>query len=139
MLCPPLAFFASSKALSRRARTNHSLADSIAHSDGTNSNFPVSSSDLPKLSGSQLALAPFSSEWDDSLEKKVIRTFRQRREKSRDKIGKAKLGVYAAEEERRADPWHNFELLDLTYKLPEDLNQLTSAQLAVRVTSSCTQ
>ena len=86
-----------------------------------------------QLSSAQLALAPYSAEWDEAAEKKVIRTWRQRREKNRARMGTVGIGVYASPEERAREQWPLFELVDLAWELKgAELESLTSAQLAVR-------
>ncbi|KAM0750941.1 hypothetical protein T439DRAFT_243469 [Meredithblackwellia eburnea MCA 4105] len=86
-----------------------------------------------KLTAAQLALAAFSSEYDESLEKKITRAWRQKREKARNRIGKEELGIFR--ERGTDDPnelWPAFELIDLAFEVSEDnLESLTSAQLAV--------
>lgn len=99
----------------------------------SNLNFLVESDKISTLSSSNLALASFSSDWDESLSKKVIKAWRQRREKYRKEIG-IKIGRFANEIERNKsnDRWVRFELIDLSWILSEKtLGQLNSAQLAV--------
>lgn len=60
---------------------------------------------------------------------------RARREKKRKETlgGKTRIGVSASLEERVQgnDPFWGFEMLDLGFEIPEDLDGLGSAQLAV--------
>ncbi|KAL8292944.1 hypothetical protein RQP46_000638 [Phenoliferia psychrophenolica] len=92
--------------------------------------FPLT--DIGSLSSAQLALAPYSAEYDDALEKKVVRTWRQRREKNRAKIGTVPIGQFADPAERAKEQWPLFELIDLSWPLEGvELDTLTSAQLAV--------
>lgn len=98
-------------------------------------------SDIPSLSSAQLALARFSSDYeaeDLTLENKLLRAFRQRRERNRAKIGTVPLGIFSPELSED-NPFPGFELLDLTFPLG-NLEELTSAQLAVRsvsLTATC--
>jgi hypothetical protein len=50
-------------------------------------------------------------------------------------LGNKSIGRCATEEERRQDPCFGFELQDLSWEIQEDLDSLSSAQLAV----SCSQ
>ena len=93
--------------------------------------------DLSKLSSAQLALAPYCTKWDEALseditlEKRLIRTWRQRRERSRAKIGQP-AGIFASPEERAREQWPLFELVSFAWELKGvDLETLTTAQLVV--------
>ncbi|GAA6010974.1 hypothetical protein JCM11491_005892 [Sporobolomyces phaffii] len=92
--------------------------------------FACNASTVPNLPSYQLALAPWSSEWDESMEAVLKRTFRRRREKVRAQIAaKAPMGVHSSARERQLEQFPNFEMIDLTFGL-DNLDNLTSAQLA---------
>ncbi|GAA5953178.1 hypothetical protein JCM3765_007433 [Sporobolomyces pararoseus] len=93
-------------------------------------NFPCSPESIPALPSYQLALAPFSSEWDEKLEPLIKSTFRRRRERVRAEIAsRVPMGVYSSIEERQREVFPKFEMIDLTFDL-KNLEGLTSAQLA---------
>lgn len=66
--------------------------------------YEVDASSIAKLASWQLALAPFTADWDESLQNRITKTWRQRREKFRQQVGVAPMGVFAGEEKGVPDP-----------------------------------
>ena len=100
-----------------------------------NLDFAVDAAALALLPTYLLALAPFSTRFPDdddqaaALEKRIVKLFRQRREKHRARIG-GQVGVFATDQGDAQFPL--FECSDLSWKLDEStLKNLTSAQLVV--------
>jgi hypothetical protein len=101
--------------------------------------FHLLSSDFSLDSLGALTSAQLASAWivhpayDETKHKRQIqRLWRGRREKGRKQIGVARLGCHASAKEREKDACFGFELMDLSWPMPADLDTLTSAQLAVR-------
>ncbi|GAA5916055.1 hypothetical protein JCM8208_006344 [Rhodotorula glutinis] len=96
--------------------------------------FALSSSSLADLAAYQLALAPWSTSWDDSMAAALKRTWRRRREKARPLItAREPMGVYAPLELQQREQFPRFECVDLAFDLDpanDDLDHLSSAQLA---------
>uniref|UniRef100_A0A0K3CFA2 FGENESH: predicted gene_3.183 protein n=1 Tax=Rhodotorula toruloides TaxID=5286 RepID=A0A0K3CFA2_RHOTO len=96
--------------------------------------FECSSTTLGNLPAYQLALAPWSTSWEDGLEATLKRTWRRRRERVRAQINaKAPMGVQVPEAERNGELFPKFELIALDFDLSKGeaaLEGLTSAQLA---------
>ncbi|GAA5821774.1 hypothetical protein JCM3770_000138, partial [Rhodotorula araucariae] len=96
--------------------------------------FALEPASLASLAAFQLALAPWSTNWEDSMETSLKRTWRRRRERARAQItAKEPMGIYAADEHRNREQFPRFELIDLAFDLgagESALEHLTSAQLA---------
>ncbi|KAM0754899.1 hypothetical protein T439DRAFT_321958 [Meredithblackwellia eburnea MCA 4105] len=93
--------------------------------------------DVSKLTAAQLAAAWIGHpDFDGHIhERKIKRAWRAKREQARARgelnNPDVPMGFNAPPELRRLDPFVRFELIDLTFSIPEDLDELNSAQLAV--------
>ncbi|GAA5843287.1 hypothetical protein JCM9279_002051 [Rhodotorula babjevae] len=97
--------------------------------------FDISSpASLADLAAYQLAFAPWSASWDDSMAAALKRTWRRRREKARPLItAREPMGIHAPLELQQQEQFPRFECVDLAFDLDptnDDLDHLSSAQLA---------
>ncbi|GAA5928442.1 hypothetical protein JCM3775_000612 [Rhodotorula graminis] len=96
--------------------------------------FAFAASTLADLAAYQLALAPWSTSWDDSLAAALKRTWRRRREKARPLItAREPMGIHAPLDLQQRDQFPRFECVDLAFDLDPasvNLDHLSSAQLA---------
>lgn len=96
-------------------------------------NFELHQDRLDNLTSGQLVacwIVPHP-DLDDTVQRKILRLWRGRRERGRKQIGTVALGALAPDHLRERDPFVGMELADLTWEIPADLKSLTSAELAV--------
>lgn len=89
--------------------------------------------DLSSLTSAQLAISwIIHPEYDCATHhRKIAKIWRGRREKGRATMDSALVGVNAPPDARAKDDFVGYELIDLSWDLPADLDELTSAQLSV--------